>query len=367
MAKIGIDARLYGPKHTGIGRYVQNLVVNLTKLRTSHRFYVFGPDDIATDLRGINHFTHIPLRTSIYGVAEQTINPFHFLRHQLDLLHVPHFNAPLIYPKKYVITIHDLIKHQSVGPATTTLPKTQYLLKHQVYKGIISYHAHRANHIIVPSFYWKEKLISHYHLSPDKISVTYEAVDDLHFSKDVQDQPSIHVQKPFLVYCGNLYPHKNVNLLIRAVDQYNHQNSLKLTLALVGSRSAFVNRLPQSPAVVHLGYLTDAELHELYSHALALVQPSLIEGFGLTGLEAMASGLPVISSSASCLPEIYQDAALYFDPYSQEDLVAKISQIVSDKDLRLTLKQEGFNQVKLYSWRKMAKQTLEIYDKVVSS
>src|SRR3972149_8037101 len=134
----------------------------------------------------------------------------------------------------------------------------------------------------------------------------------------------LSMTKPFLVYTGNLYPHKNVDILVLAVEK------LKISRAMVWARSFFEKRLPASPYAHYLGRLSDPELINLYHNALAFVFPSLIEGFGLPGLEAMSTGLPVIAARASCVPEIYGEAALYFDPYIVTDLVAKIQSILSD-------------------------------------
>ncbi len=163
------------------------------------------------------------------------------------------------------------------------------------------------------------------------------------------------MKKPFVVYTGNLYPHKNVPILIEAVEK------LKLNLAIVCARDVFANRLPKSKYVHFLGKLTDQELVGLYKQATAFVFPSLIEGFGLTGLEAMAAGLPVIAARASCLPEIYADAALYFDPSNSADLAQKIKAVVNDKELRQNLITKGKQQVSKYSWAKMANETWQIY------
>lgn len=165
------------------------------------------------------------------------------------------------------------------------------------------------------------------------------------------------MKKPFLVYTGNLYPHKNVGVLVQAAEK------LKINVAIVCARSVFEKRLPVSPYAHYLGRLSDKELIELYHEASAFVFPSLIEGFGLPGLEAMSVGLPVIAARASCLPEIYGDAALYFDPYSVDDLVSKIKSVLSDSNLVKSLIKKGKFQARKYSWRKMAAQTWQIYQK----
>ena len=165
--------------------------------------------------------------------------------------------------------------------------------------------------------------------------------------------------KPYLVYTGNLYPHKNVRVLISAVEK------LQIDLKIICARSVFEDRLPKSKYVHFLGRLPDEEIIRIYKEATAFVFPSLIEGFGLPGLEAMAVGLPVIAANASCLPEIYGDAVLYFDPHDVDDLITKIKSVISDKDLVKALITKGQLQVKKYSWATMAQQTWQIYQNVL--
>lgn len=159
----------------------------------------------------------------------------------------------------------------------------------------------------------------------------------------------------YLVYTGNFYPHKNLPVLIQAADK------LQIKTFLIGKQSVFVNRLPKSDYVEFKHDLSDSQIRALYKQALCFVTPSLLEGFGLPGLEAMAAGLPVIAARASCLPEIYGDAALYFDPYSVDDLVSKIQLVISDQQLAKILINKGYSQAKKYSWRKTALQTWQIY------
>jgi glycosyltransferase involved in cell wall biosynthesis len=366
--KIGIDARLYGPKATGIGRYVKNLVLNLLRLDTKNQYVLFGGPELQKDIERFPNAKYVFLNTRVYSFAEQLVNPYLFSKEKLDVLHVPHFNSPILYSGKLVVTIHDLIKHLSVGESTTTLPGYQYRIKHQVYKWLVSYNMKVAKHIIVPSFYWKDYLVRNFKLSTSKISVTYEAVNDKSLEPVAEQSKNIiskyQLNQPFVVYLGNLYPHKNVNVLIKAIAEFNRTHEVNLELVLIGARSAFVERLPKDENLKVLGFVPDEELGTLLSQSLCLVQPSLIEGFGLTGLEAMLAHTPVISSSASCLPEVYQDAALYFDPYDINDLVLKLDMLVKDQNLRQQLISEGKNQVKLYSWRKMAKETLAVYEKI---
>lgn len=363
--RIGIDARLYGNKHTGIGRYVQNLAVNLAKVDKKDTFILFGSKEIKADFENRPNLEFVELNTRVYSLAEQIINPLVFSRAKLDLLHVPHFNAPLLYRGKLIITIHDLIKHISSGKDTTTLPLYQYKFKHLIYKIVVFINIKRAVSIITPSNYWKNYLTASYRIPPEKIFVTYEAADRKLIPEHPEEAEAkleqYGLSKPFVVYTGNLYPHKNVELLVSAVKEFNKQHQHHLELAVVCARSVFQEKFKADDTIKPLGFVPDEDLSLIYSQALALVQPSFIEGFGLTGLEAMTASLPVISSDATCLPEIYGDAALYFDPNSVKDLVEKIDWITSDHLLVKNLIDKGKTRVKHFSWYKMAKETLAVY------
>ncbi len=159
----------------------------------------------------------------------------------------------------------------------------------------------------------------------------------------------------YLIYTGNFYPHKNLEVLIKAADK------LKINTYLVGKKSVFTTRLPQSEYVQFKHNLSDSQVVKLYKKAIAFVMPSKLEGFGLPGLEAMACGCPVIAAKASCLPEIYGDAALYFDPNDPSDLVAKSQLLQTDTQLRQSFIKLGLVQAKKYSWAAMASQTWQIY------
>lgn len=367
--RIGIDARFYGTKDTGIGRYVQNLVVNLAKIDKTNQYIIFGGDQVREEIKPFPNFKWVKLETKLYSFAEQIINPVVFLKAKLDLLHVPHFNAPIFYPGKYIITIHDLIKHLSVGKATTTLPYYQYLLKHLAYRFAIRVNLARAEKIIVPAYYWQDYLTRHFGISKEKIFVTYEATSKTFTGKSKLNPLEVlrkyDLNKPFVIYTGNLYPHKNVPFLVEAIKQFNASHEHHLELALVCARNdAFRNIVDTDETVKFLGFVPDNELAALYAEALALVQPSLIEGFGLIGLEAMSVGLPVLASNATCLPEIYGDAALYFDPRNTDDLVHKLAQFFSNQELAINLIAAGRKRVKQFSWQKTARQTLTVYKSV---
>jgi glycosyltransferase involved in cell wall biosynthesis len=152
------------------------------------------------------------------------------------------------------------------------------------------------------------------------------------------------VKKPYVLYVGNDYPHKNLKRLKLAFKKII-EGGLDYELVLITK------------------FVSEEELGDLYKNASLFVFPSLSEGFGLPPLEAMARGLPVASSNSTCLPEILGNAAIYFNPLDINDMANQIKKALSDENLRESLIQKGFEQIKKYSWEKMAKETLKIYSK----
>lgn len=375
--RIGIDARLYGLEHAGLGRYVMKLVEETLRLDRKNTYVLFLNSTHADEFKGKKRVKVVKTNIPIYSLAEQTILPFVFAKEKLDILHVPHFNAPFLYQGKLILTIHDLIKHDSKGPETTTRNRWLYYFKRFGYITLTNLIAKHADYILVPSNFVKEDVSKRLHVSPNKISVTYEAaagtIKEISLGEDekIKLLNKYGLTQPFIVYTGSVYPHKNVNVLVSALEKHNRSRELDLNLALICSRSVFWERLSKRIEerklqnwVKLLGFVEDEDVSKLYSLAIALVHPSKMEGFGLTGLEAMSVGLPVISSNASCLPEVYGDAALYFDPENVDDLASCLDNLIKDQELRSGLATKGYLQARKYSWRKMAKETLSVYKKV---
>lgn len=378
--RIGIDARLYGLEHAGIGRYVMKLVDQVIKQDKKDHFVLFLNKNHTNNFLGIKNVTVVEVNIPIYSFGEQIVLPFIFSKEKLDVLHVPHFNAPILYPGKLIITVHDLIKHYSTGKATTTRQPWLYGIKRLGYLTATNIVVRKAEKIITPTEYVKEDVAKKFKINKDKIFVTYEAVDDSLKKNDLKSDEKKQVltkyglTQPFVIYTGSVYPHKNVDVLIDAIEEHNKTKEVDLQLALICARSVFWERLNKKIVdrrlekwIKMLGFVNDTDVSKLYDLALCLVHPSKMEGFGLTGLEAMKLGVPVISSSATCLPEVYGDDALYFDPNDIPGLVFLLERIIKDQELRDELIEKGYAQAKKYSWKTMVKETLKIYKKQIPS
>jgi len=182
-------------------------------------------------------------------------------------------------------------------------------------------------------------------------------------------------KKPYLLYVGNAYPHKNLERLILAFKKLIKEG-LDYQLVLVGGEDYFYKKLKKhlnhfnqaerstiNQKIIFPGFVSDKELGELYKSASLYIFPSLSEGFGLPPLEAMARGVPVVSSNATCLPEILGDAVIYFDPLDINDMAKQIKKALLGENLRKKLIKKGLEQIKKYSWKKMARETLAFYSK----
>lgn len=361
--KICIDARLYGTRHTGIGVYIENLIANLPEKDK----IVLIVDEIANHDSKLDGYQKVVAKYHPYSNFAQF--EMWWLLHKIkpDLVHIPHFTIPVLWGGRMVVTIHDLIKHFSKGADTTTRHPVIYWLKYFQYLIIMQITVRRAEKIIVPTKYWQNILLSTYGLAKEKIVVTYEGVSD-DFAKNKGSNIDLPDHNPYVLYVGNVYPHKNIPTLLTAIKKLDG----RVLLILVGARSVFAERIKKLIASMDLektvkfwGGVSQNDLIALYRHAAAFVLPSLIEGFGLTGLEAMVVGTPVIAANSSCLPEVYGDAALYFEPADPDQLAKRITEVLDDQKLRASLITKGKKQVKKYSWAKMASQTWQIYQDVL--
>jgi glycosyltransferase involved in cell wall biosynthesis len=360
-----IDARLYGSRHTGIGRYTKNLLLALNQIPSFRKYnisllvYPEIEDEIRLDLG--NRYNYVVTKIRHYSFSEQFLLPFVLYSLKPTLVHFTHFNKPLLYLGYSVVTIHDLIKHFSLGPDTTTRSPALYHLKHLSYR-LLTWWVIKTTALIVPSDFWRQFILKHYKISPARITTTHEAVDPK-FISSRPTQPLAPSKPYYLLYIGNLYPHKNVNVILEALPLLPN-----FKLCLIGQKNIFTDRLLASAKklgvhhqVKMLGYLNDSQFTKIYATAFCLVHPSLLEGFSLTGLEAMALNCPVIAAQASCLPEVYGDSVLYFNPTDPQDLVSQITRLVSVPNLRNQLIAKGLKQVSKYSWAKTASLTLAVY------
>ena len=364
MAKIAIDAREYS---TSTGRYISKLIEYLEKTDSENDYVILLKEADLDKYQPTNpRFTKIVSPYEEFGFSEQIGFAKQLYSLKADLVHFGMVQQPVLYFKPAVTTIHDLTTLRFTNPAKNPVV---FKIKQFVYAIVIQVAAHKSKQIIVGSNYVKKDLLDYTRIKPDKVNVTLESADR------IADKPEPIKDlggKPFLMYVGRPTPHKNLWRLIQAFAQLKKQHP-DLILALAGKMDdnyrAIQAKVEQAGIldVIFCGFVSEGQLRWLYEQCQAYVFPSLSEGFGLPGLEAMAHGAPVIASDATCLPEIYGNAALYFKPTEINDIAETIDKVLSDGQLRQELVTAGTKRLQMYSWQKMAEQTLAIYNKALSS
>jgi glycosyltransferase involved in cell wall biosynthesis len=369
--RIGIDARFYGSIGKGLGRYTQKLIENLEMADGDNEYFIFLRKDNFTEFNPRNkNFKKVLADFRWYSVVEQFSMPFMLLRYKLDVVHFPHFNVPLFYRKKFIVTIHDLILLHFPTLRGTRLSRFVFWLKFFFYKIIIRSAIDRSARVITVSNFTKDDILRNYGVDSGKIAVTYESwMESIASSPEKEDKHILSrygIIGPYLLYVGNAYPHKNLEIMLSAFQEILKVRK-GLQLILVGREDYFYRQLKgfakdkHMSGIIFAGFVPDDDLGCVYRNAALYVFPSLYEGFGLPPLEAMAYGVPVISSGYGSMPEILGESVKYFDAKKMESVIAAILEIMDNAAIREELIRRGRERVKFFSWRKMAEETKKIY------
>ena len=367
--KIVIDARFWGAEDTGLGRYTQNLVKELARIDQKNPYLLLTRgkssdfNDLPANFKVISGFAH---PYSFRGQI-QVSKALFFLRP--DVVHVPHGGIPLFFKGKLVLTVHDLIKLRWAGQASTTRSAAVHWLKLACFRFLFNLGVRKAAVIIVPSDFVKSQLEKKSPGVKAKTWVVHEGVDRAYWQTSAKDEEAImaryQLSSPFIIYTGNLYPYKNVPMIIKAVGLARKEIH-NLVLAIVCARSIFSQRLlevvkeEESQGLVKfLGFVSDQDLAGLYRKALAFVSASQEEGFGITPVEALAAGGSVVLARIPTFKEVCGDLAYYFDPNDPSDLARVLVELHRGK-----VSKKGQLKPDQYTWEKMAQEIKMIYKEV---
>lgn len=368
MIDVILDARMI--RHSGIGTYLRGLIEGYR----SHPFFEKHPLAFSFappfNSKAASDGRWIPFYSPIYSVWEQMEYPLR-MRH-VRLWHAPHYNIPLIKPRAaLIVTVHDLIHW--------IFRKKFYSRAKALYASIFFRRvAQIADRVITVSQQTKNDLIQHFNVPEDRIRVVYEGVNENFFTPHSSDERKQILEKyglprEFLLYVGLLKPHKNVERLLRVFGRLWQSKRIQSALVIVGRKDRRygkdqerLQRLKTGNGIFYLPEVDGRrELALLYHSAKCLIHPSYYEGFGLTCLEAMASGTPVIVSRAASLPEVVGEAGLYIDPSSDESLEEAILELEEDQVLRENLAQKGVARARGFTWAKAAQETIQIYKELL--
>jgi glycosyltransferase involved in cell wall biosynthesis len=369
--RIAIDGRKL--RDYGIGTYVRNLLRQLGRQDTVNDYVVFCRGTDCDTIEALSsRFRAVVETAGPYSVAEQFALPMDLRREGVELFHAPHYVLPPLTPCRAVVTIHDCIH----------LRFPQYLpsrLGYAYARAQMWTATHQAARVITVSEASKRDILHYFRVPESKIDVIYNAIDDRFWEGPTADEMMLvreryRLTDPFVLYAGNIKPHKNLERLIEAFHlmRHDHPHLTNVQLLIIGDEISkyaalrrAVHRHKLHKHVRFFGFVSDQTLAALYRLADTFVFPSLYEGFGLPPLEAMASGTPVITSNVSSLPEVVGDAALMIDPYDPAAIADAMQRVLTTPALREDLQRRGLARAREFSWERSIKRVREIYDEVM--
>lgn len=378
--RIGIDCRtILDPKRgeqAGVGHYTYFLVENLLKLDAKNQYVLFFDPKIGDAGHfkqknvTIKFFPFVDYKKYLPGAYSHLLIAAYVDRENIDIFHSPASTIPLAYSKKAVVTIHDLAIYHNPD----WFPKGQKFSTRVAVPQTIK----KAKKIIAVSEYTKKDLIKYFKVSEDKVAVIYNGVEP---KKDIDDvkpedrkivKDKYEIKQDFILFVGTVQPRKNIEGLIGAFDSLRSTKIFEnYQLVIAGGKGwkyesvySLVRELALTKKVIFTDYVTKKDKWSLLNAASLFVFPSFYEGFGLSILEAMQQGTPVITSKVTSMPEVLGDAGILADPHDINDVAKAIKKVLNNDALRDELIRKGYRQAKNFSWKKCAKETLQVYQEI---
>ena len=366
--RIGIDARLVFYNRAGIGQYILRLVESLAHLDPQDdEFVLLQSQKDKSAIINSNGFVRKSLWTPSHNRFEQPALSFEVSRLKLDLLHSPDFIPPFRRKCKSVITVHDL----------AFLLYPHFLTKESArYYGQIDQAWRKTDHIIAVSEATKQDSIKMLGVPEKKITVIHEAANPMYRQLPPEEaqqrvRRKYKLTKDFILFVSTIEPRKNLPGLLQAYRRLRDKYKRDEILVIAGSKGWLweevyetVENLGLEKHVAFLGRVPTADLVYLYNAARLLVHPSFYEGFGLTPLEAMTCGTPVIVSNTASLPEVVGDAGVMINPHDVDGLTVAMWRVLTEEELRQDLISKGLKRSSKFSWQKAAEKTLDVYHKL---
>lgn len=366
--RIGLDLRMAGGDY-GIGRYSLELVKKIVEADRNNYYLLFVRDIPKFRQFGLQDYPNVQLVAADfrhYSVDEQLKFPKVINHYDIDLMHFLNFNVPLQFNGPFVVTVHDVVHHRLPGN------KPSRFLHRLAYKAVIGHAVEASKKIITVSHYSKKEILDVFpKINPDKIKVIYEAAIPVPVTdSDVAEvRQRYAITKPYVIFVGVMERKKNVIALAHAFDILKDKYQLNIQMVLAGKTDSYypevveeVQKIKYRKDLIMTGVVTDKEKYALYKGAEAFVSASLLEGFGLPGVEAMGLGIPLIVSNTEVFNEVYDNAAIYFDPHSPEDIAQKIFLLVNDDKYRQMVANQAYSRAQLFSWQTAALETIQTYN-----
>lgn len=372
--KISIDCRMVENRVTGTSRHVVNLVRGILNLDDQNNYLlIYRNKEFLTILGEIAEKDNVELlyidKDVLHSLYIPRINNA-LNKRSIDLYHFPYFNCPFPINTRKIITIHDI--SPLIDPEAFQYNKRIKFY----YKNMLNINKRRADKIITISDFVRQSIITLLGVSGEEVKTIYHGVEEKFFPRfDNEERNQIEKKYGFkgeyLLYVGNLLPHKNVPQLIYAFAEISKKT--KSDLMIVGFHHRFITDLVRLTSELGIAnrvkFLTYVEEHDMpliYAYSKAFISLSRLEGFGLPLLEAMASGIPSVVSDRCSLPEIAGDAALVVDINDLHEVNEAIFTVDNDRAIRESLSRRGLERAKMFSWRKCAQETIDVYKGVLN-
>ncbi len=373
--RVGINASKAFDVHTGVGRYTANMCRFISKTGNNKDYYFYTPGRMCNTVMADMEVTHLekPVVTKQNNILrilwEQIVLPICSRKDRLDLFHYTDHALSLLFRKgPIIITVHDI--------AYLRLPNLLNTSRRIYKKYILQASIKKASIIVVVSYATKKDIIKYFGIREEKIKVIYLGVESRFRPINNVEEFRLKNNLPskMVLNVGTLEPRKNVVSLIKAFKKLREKGFKDYKLVIAGGKGWLyeeifkeVSHSDLKQEVLFLGVVRDDDLPMLYNCADIFVYPTLYEGFGLPPLEAMACGIPVVTSNTSSLPEVVGDAGIMVNPTDINSLCDSMYSLLKEKKLRLRMRNMGLERSKLFSWDKAAEKMLKVYDEALSA
>lgn len=389
--KIGIEAqRIFRPAKHGMEMVALELIRQIQRLDTVNEYVLFAKDD--RDRQCIietSNFTTHRIPSFAYADWEQIGLPLALKKVRPDFVHCTANTAPGICPVPLLLTVHDIIYLENID-----FKGSAYQNAGNLYRRLFAPQAiKKARLIITVSHYEKNRIIEkcEYKVPADKIRVIYNGVDGRFHPRYSKEQinrfrQDFNLPEEYILFLGNTAPKKNTLNVIRAYVEYWASNKTAPPLVITDYEKWRMEKVLEQSGILHNlngkggmkksdvinkfifpGYVSSEKMPLMYNGATLFLYPSLRESFGLPILEAMACGVPVITSNISAMPEIAGDAALLADPFQYKEITESMDRLLSDSDVRQSYIQKGFARAAQFSWENAAKDLISVYHEVLNT
>lgn len=369
---IALDARFWRKDTAGIGRYSRELVHNLAKIDHVNQYTVILTDKDSSewDVNQAN-FHPVILPINHYSLSEQTRFLAWLNKQNFDLVHFLNFNHPILYKKKFIVTVHDLTLFKF--PADN---KKRSALRKLAFYNVFKHAVKKANKVIAISKHTLKDTREYFNTEESRLKLVYEGGPEITSINYKHDSiiKYLNTDSPYFLFVSQWRPHKGIITLVQAFNEFKNEYHTNHKLVLLGNQKVatneIINSISQSPFrsdIIVPGFAPDELLPSLYHYSSAFIVPSEYEGFGLPVLESYSYQAPTIVAHNSSLIEVAGEGALYFPTQDSHALCEQMNNIISNDKLRADQITHGLNQLNIFSWQKCAKETLETYLEVLSN